>query len=68
MASKVTAQVIGGQAKTLDGVRTVRDVAQEIGLSGETRQVTVNGEPASYTTELKDYAFVYFTDAKKGGC
>lgn len=65
MASKVTGQVIGGQPKVFDGVDTVREVLELMGLA-DTYQATVNGDAASLDDELDDFSFVSFSEKVKG--
>lgn len=65
--AKVTAQVVGGQAQTFDGISTVSEALSELGLEGN-YNATVNGEPADLDEELPDFAFVTFAKSVKGGC
>jgi len=66
MASKVTAQVLGGSPRVLDDVFSVADVKEEMGVPNHT--ATVNGEPADDDEGLDDYSFVNLAPAVKGGC
>lgn len=66
MANKVTAQVIGGQPKTLDQCDTVQDALSSLGLEGNFT-ATVNGDPADLEDSLDDFSFVAFSAAVKGG-
>ena len=66
MCDKITASALGGQNKTFDNVKTVADLAEQMGL-GEKHSVTVNGEPATYESELESYSFVAFGEKVKGG-
>lgn len=63
--AKVTAQVVGGQAKVIE-VSTVDEVRAALGLSAS-YEATVNGEPADMEQELEDYEFVTFSEKVKGG-
>lgn len=65
--AKVTAQVVGGQAQTFDGISTVSEALSKLGLEGN-YNATVNGEPADLDEELPDFAFVTFAKSVKGGC
>lgn len=66
MARSISAQVLGGQTQTFNGVETVEDVRKKLGLqAGYT--ATVNGEPADDDQDLNDYEFVAFAPAVKGG-
>lgn len=65
MANKVRGQVVGGAEQTFDGVATVGDVAAKLGVTDRTAMV--NGQVADYSTPLQDYAYVSFTDKKRGG-
>lgn len=67
MATKITGQVLGGTAKVIDEVETVRDVLAKLGISGS-YTATVNGNPADMDDEVEDYNFVSFSPAVKGGC
>lgn len=66
-ARNVTAQVLGGEAQVLNGVETVGDALEELGLDGN-YTATVNGEPVDLDYELSDYEFISFSSAVKGGC
>lgn len=66
MAQNVTAQVLGGQATVFNGIETVQDLFNEMGLDGN-YAVTVNGDAARLDTELDDFQFVSFAPAVKGG-
>jgi hypothetical protein len=65
MAQNITAQALGGQAKTIEA-GTVLDAFKALGLSGN-YTASVNGEPASMSQELNEYEFVTFAQAVKGG-
>ena len=65
-AKNVTAQVLGGEAQVLNGVNTVEEALQELGLEGN-YTATVNGEPVDMDYELEDYEFISFSSAVKGG-
>lgn len=66
MAKKITAQVLGGQPKTFDGVDTIEDLKKKLTL-GDGYAASVNGEPADDDYELNDYEFVSLAPAVKGG-
>jgi hypothetical protein len=66
MGKKVTAQALGGQARTLDDAQTVRAVKEAMGLPNYT--ASVNGNPASDSDTVPDYAFVSLSAPVKGGC
>lgn len=66
MALKITAQVVGGEAKTFESVGTVRDVMGRLGIS-ENYKASVRGEPVELDEELEDYDFVSFSENVKGG-
>lgn len=63
--AKVTAQVLGGEVKVLEGVECVGDVKEEMSVASHT--ATVNGEPADDDFELEDYEFVSLSPSVKGG-
>jgi len=63
--AKVTAQVLGGDPKLLEGVDTVAEVKSRLQVSGHT--ATVNGEAADDDYQLSDYEFVTLSPAVKGG-
>ena len=65
VANKVRGQVVGGAEQTFDGVTTVADVAAKLGASDRTAMV--NGQVADMSTVLSDYAYVSFSDKKRGG-
>ena len=66
MAKKVTVQVLGGGgSKTYDSFTTIADVKRGLNLTSHTAQL--NGEPASDSAQLSDFAFVSLTPAVKGG-
>ena len=65
MADKVTAVVLGGSPRILDGVTTVGDVKGRLNVAGHT--ANVNGEPAGDDFELEDYEFVSLSPSVKGG-
>lgn len=64
MATKITAQAVGGQPKTFDNIQTVGELKEEMGLP--TYQASVNGEPADDDQELNDYEFVSLAPKVKG--
>lgn len=64
MANKVTVQVIGATPQILDGVCTVKDVKEKLGLGSYAAKV--NGSPARDDDRLNDYAFVSLSEAVKG--
>lgn len=64
--AKVTAQVVGGQAQTFEGIDTVEQAKAKLGLDGN-YSATVNGEPADMDEDLPDFAFVTFAKSVKGG-
>ena len=66
-ARNVTGQVLGGVAKTNMSGNTVKDIFEQLGLSGS-YTATINGEPAEMDDEIDDYQFVSFAPAVKGGC
>jgi len=63
--AKVTAQVLGGDPKLLEDVRTVADVKSRLQVPSHT--ATVNGETADDNYQLSDYEFVTLSPAVKGG-
>ncbi len=65
-AKKITAQVLGGETKTFEAIGTVKDVYNQLGLTGE-HTAAINGEPADMDSELNDYEFVTFSKSVKGG-
>lgn len=65
MARNVVAQVLGGEKKVFDDVRTVKDVTDKLGVTGYT--ATVNGDQQSASHELDDGDFVSLSQAVKGG-
>lgn len=65
MAKNITAQALGGQAKTMEA-STVRDAFNQLGLSGN-YTASINGNPASMDDDLNEYEFVTFAQAVKGG-
>lgn len=65
MANKVTAQVIGGEPKVFDGVNTVREVKERLGVPSYT--AVVNGDTASDSDSLDDFAHVSLSAPAKGG-
>lgn len=64
MANKVTAQVVGGQSKTVSA-DTVGELKQLLNVPNHT--ATVNGESAGDSTKLSDFNFVHLAPAVKGG-
>jgi hypothetical protein len=66
MATKVTAQAVGGETKTFENIGTVADLKTRMGLPGY--QAAINGEPADDDEALPDYAFVSLSAPVKGGC
>lgn len=67
MAKNVTIQVTGGEAKPVaEGINTVQEAKEFLGLTGN-YTATVNGDGAEMSDELKDYAFVTFSESVKGG-
>lgn len=67
MARKVTAQVMGGQAQTFDGVDTIGDLKEKLGLGSANYAASINGDPADNDDELEDFNFVSFAPPVKGG-
>lgn len=65
-AKNVISQVLGGDKAVLDDVSTVADARERMGLSAD-YSATVNGEPASGDTGLRDNDFVAFSRKVKGG-
>lgn len=65
MAANVVVQVSGGSKQVLDGVSTVGDVKQRLGLSGYTAMV--NGNPTQDCTQLQDGNYVTLAQPIKGG-
>lgn len=65
MARNVVAQVLGGEKKVFDDVRTVKDVTNKLGATGYT--ATVNGDQQAEGYELDDGDFVSLSQAVKGG-
>ena len=66
MAKNIMAVLDGGRPETLDDVTTPADVLSALNVEGN-YTVTINGMPASMTTELADYQQVKFTESIKGG-
>lgn len=66
MANKITGQVLGGVEKVMESAETVKDVFNELGLTGN-YSATINGEPADMDADLNDYEFVAFSPSVKGG-
>ncbi len=66
MARNIIAQVLGGEKKVLDGVTTVKDVTDQLGVTGYT--ATVNGDQQAPHFVLEDGDFVSLAQAVKGGC
>jgi hypothetical protein len=62
--AKVQVQVLGGDIKQIEAA-TVAEAKQQMGVPSHT--ATVNGEPATDSTELEDYQFVSLSPAVKGG-
>ena len=67
MADNVTAQILGEDPRLFDGVFTVADVKEELGVSSGTYSSSVNGEPADDDYELEDYENVTLSPSVKGG-
>lgn len=65
MAKDVRGTIVGGQPRDFQTVETVAEVAAALGASDRTAMV--NGVAAEHSMVLPDYAFVTFTDKKKGG-
>jgi len=65
MASNITAQVAGGEAKSGLEADTVGELAEQVGASNHS--AVVNGEPANESTSLEDYNFVTFAPKVKAG-
>lgn len=65
-ANTVTAVVLGGQPSVLNEVSSVQDIAERLNLPAN-HSVLVNGNNASYDTELSDYDFVSFGSKVEGG-
>lgn len=68
MAKSVVVLQFGAQPKTLDDVRTVQDVLDELGLDEREVTVKVNGAAASGSTSLGDYNQIAIGEKVKGGC
>ena len=67
MANKVTGQVLGGDPQTFDGVSSVREVAEKLGI-GDGYVASINAEPADMDSALSGFEYVSFTKAVKSGC
>lgn len=65
MAKDVRGTIVGGQPRDFQTVETVAEVAAALGAGD--RIAMVNGVAAEHSMVLPDYAFVTFTDKKKGG-
>lgn len=65
MAKDVRGTIVGGQPRDFASVNTVGEVAAALGATD--RLAMVNGVAADHSMVLPDYAFVTFTDKKKGG-
>jgi len=66
MAKSVTAVVLGGQPKLLDGLTTVSEIAEELGLP-ENHSVRINDTNGDYSSALADFDFVAFGSKVEGG-
>ena len=66
MANNVTASVLAGQPKIVNGVTTVNDIATQLSLPTN-HSVQVNGADVSYDYELSDFDFVAFGKKVEGG-
>jgi len=65
MANFVRAVTLGGTRRDLHDVETVADVAEELGLESDLT-VMINGETATYASELSDDDCVSFGKKLKG--
>ena len=65
MANKIRAQVVGGEVKDFDGVSSLSELQQKMGLTG-TFSASVNGDPVDSDYELSDYEYVTFAPQVKG--
>jgi len=65
-ANNVIAQTLGGSKEILDGVDTVSDARQKLGLASD-YSATVNGTTGSDSTTLRDGDYVAFSRKVKGG-
>jgi len=65
MAS-VIGSVSGGDPKRVNGVETVQDVKDELGLEGN-YTAAINGDTASLSDLVEDEQYVTFATAVKGG-
>ena len=66
VANNVIAQQLGGSKQILDGVGTVSDARQKMGL-GSDYTATVNGASADDSKSLRDGDYVAFSRKVKGG-
>lgn len=66
MANNIKVVVLGGDTRTLDGVRTVRDVKEKTQTHNYT--AAVQGVPAGDNQELQDGQTVALSLQQKGGC
>lgn len=67
MANNVTAQILGEDPRILNGVLTVEDVKDELGVLEGSYSASVNGEPADDDYELADFENVTLSPSVKGG-
>jgi hypothetical protein len=65
MASKITVQVLGGEAKVIDNVETIADVKRKLGVTNHS--ASINGEAADDNDEVSDYSYVTLSPSVKGG-
>lgn len=67
MANRVTGQILGGEAETMDSVFTPAQVLQNLGQDPAGFSAAVNGEASDLSAVLDDYDFVSFSRAVKNG-
>ncbi len=65
MAQNIITQVLGGSKSVMDGVSTIADIRAKLSL-GANYSASIDGEPASDSSEVVDGNYVSFAHQVKG--
>ncbi len=63
--AKVTIQVLGGEAKVVEGVSTVAEAMAKAGISGK-YTASINGDAATLDSDVEDFEFITLSESVKG--